>query len=75
MAMKLVLIDEIHLIGDYSRGACIDSAISRLKREDTRLIAVSATIPNINDIANWLGSGNKNPSIVYSYIFYFIKLV
>jgi ATP-dependent DNA helicase HFM1/MER3 len=30
-AVKLLLIDEIHLIGDDSRGGCLEAVISRMK--------------------------------------------
>ncbi|AQK53643.1 DExH-box ATP-dependent RNA helicase DExH17 [Zea mays] len=63
--IALVLIDEVHLLND-PRGAALEAVVSRIKmlsRHDNmksfplanvRLIAVSATIPNIEDIAQWL---------------------
>lgn len=40
-----------------SRGATLEVVISRLKglNRDIRFIALSATVPNIDDIARWLG--------------------
>lgn len=78
-SVKLFLIDEIHVLGESTRGATIEAVVSRMKtfafrglkgyeNEETnqfRFIAVSATIPNIDDIASWLGSGCKMPAIVY----------
>ena len=61
-----VLIDEVHLIGD-SRGGCLEAIVSRLKLlskssllansylRSVRFGAVSATIPNTKNIADWLG--------------------
>lgn len=87
-SVKLLLIDEVHLIGDESRGACLETVICRMKtvqraakaqqdncyvsgddkkqfsrsanttpealRSNMRLVAVSATLPNIGDIAYFL---------------------
>ncbi|KAJ0962512.1 hypothetical protein J5N97_027634 [Dioscorea zingiberensis] len=63
--IALVLIDEVHLLND-PRGAALEAIVSRIKmlsrRSDmkssplanVRLLAVSATIPNIEDLAEWL---------------------
>ncbi|XP_042559018.1 probable ATP-dependent DNA helicase HFM1 [Clupea harengus] len=65
--IQLFLIDEVHVVKDTQRGATLEAVISRMKAmntcrvfEDqrpnmnTRFVAVSATIPNISDIACWL---------------------
>ncbi|CAH3171720.1 unnamed protein product [Porites lobata] len=79
-SVRLFLIDEVHLLNDDSRGATVEAVISRMKtvqstmtrnntdspnREGMRLIAISATIPNIEDIAAWLG-GIDSPASHYS---------
>ncbi|CAM6091547.1 unnamed protein product [Calypogeia fissa] len=63
--IALVLIDEVHLLND-SRGACLEAVVSRIKMlcqspelksspiGRIRFVAVSATIPNIEDLAEWL---------------------
>ncbi|KAG9390949.1 ATP-dependent DNA helicase HFM1 [Carpediemonas membranifera] len=63
---QLLLIDEIHLLNE-NRGPTLESLVARLRTlggspqfagsalETLRTIAVSATIPNIEDIAAWLG--------------------
>ncbi|BAF09356.1 Os02g0617500, partial [Oryza sativa Japonica Group] len=63
--IALVLIDEVHLLND-PRGAALEAIVSRIKMlsrlgtmkiaplANVRFIAVSATIPNIEDIAEWL---------------------
>ncbi|KAK6840282.1 DNA helicase-like protein [Apiospora arundinis] len=58
--VKLVLIDEIHILNDM-RGATLEAVVSRMKTSgaDVRFVGLSATVPNIEDIATWLG---KNPS-------------
>ncbi|KAH9603029.1 hypothetical protein KSS87_009502, partial [Heliosperma pusillum] len=61
----LLLIDEVHLLND-PRGAALEAIVSRIKmiscrpemKSNTlahvRFIAVSATIPNLEDLADWL---------------------
>ncbi|XP_020099758.1 ATP-dependent DNA helicase MER3 homolog isoform X4 [Ananas comosus] len=63
--IALMLIDEVHLLND-PRGAALEAIVSRTKMlsripdmrstplADVRFIAVSATIPNIEDLAEWL---------------------
>ncbi|KAL9454808.1 hypothetical protein AB3S75_010249 [Citrus x aurantiifolia] len=63
--IALLLIDEVHLLND-PRGAALEAIISRIKMlacnpemkssslASVRFLAVSATIPNIEDIAEWL---------------------
>ncbi|WCJ21015.1 hypothetical protein M5689_003208 [Euphorbia peplus] len=63
--IALLLIDEVHLLSD-PRGAALEAIVSRIKMlsrnpemkssplSNVRLLAVSATIPNIEDIAEWL---------------------
>nr|CAD7439400.1 unnamed protein product [Timema bartmani] len=69
--VKLFLIDEVHLLNEERRGATLEAVVSRMKtvqktlRFDRhtpnhtflplRFIAVSATIPNVEDVAQWLG--------------------
>ena len=70
-SVKLFMIDEIHVMGENSRGATIEAVISRMKffniKYPLRFIAVSATIPNIGDFAEWLreNDGITN-AIVYN---------
>ncbi|KAL2620884.1 hypothetical protein R1flu_001089 [Riccia fluitans] len=63
--IALVLIDEVHLLND-TRGAALEAIVSRMKmlsrypelKESAisriRFVAVSATIPNIEDLGEWL---------------------
>ncbi|NXI01058.1 HFM1 helicase, partial [Pachycephala philippinensis] len=75
--VRLFLIDEVHVIKDESRGATLEVVVSRMKtvqsslwrvleNRDTvpplRFVAVSATIPNTQDIAEWL-SDSKMPAV------------
>ncbi|KAG0496607.1 hypothetical protein HPP92_001298 [Vanilla planifolia] len=63
--ISLVLIDEVHLLND-PRGAALEAIVSRIKMlsrskemapsalANVRFFAASATIPNIEDLAEWL---------------------
>lgn len=63
--ISLVLIDEVHLLND-PRGAALEAIVSRIKMlarkpemklnplSHVRFLAVSATVPNIEDLAEWL---------------------
>ena len=43
-AVKLLLVDEIHLIGDESRGGCIEAVICRMKTVQRAAVAQSNNI-------------------------------
>ncbi|NXJ89192.1 HFM1 helicase, partial [Corythaixoides concolor] len=75
--VRLFLIDEVHVIKDESRGATLEVVVSRMKTLQSslwrlienhgtvpplRFVAVSATIPNAEDIAEWL-SDSKMPAV------------
>lgn len=51
-----LIIDEFHMIGEYSRGSTLESAITRAKiiNPSLRIIALSATLKNIDEIEQWL---------------------
>lgn len=59
--VALFLIDEVHILKDI-RGATLEAVVSRMKSigTDVRFVALSATIPNSEDIATWLGKNVKN---------------
>jgi len=49
------VIDEVHLLDSDRRGAVLEVTVSRLRRLcDPRVVALSATMPNIDDVADWL---------------------
>lgn len=65
-SIKLFLIDEIHLVNEDRRGPILEAIVSRMKTIFTlnrnhvkqinlRFVGVSATIPNVEDLALWLG--------------------
>ncbi|KAK8084255.1 ATP-dependent DNA helicase [Apiospora hydei] len=61
--VRLVLIDEIHILND-ARGATLEAVVSRMKTSgaNVRFVGLSATVPNIEDIATWLGKDHSNQS-------------
>lgn len=54
--LKLVVADEVHLINDPERGPTLEVILTRLKQinPNTQIIALSATIRNSAEIAEWL---------------------
>lgn len=62
--IKLFLIDEVHILKD-ARGATLEAIVSRMKNvgKDVRFVALSATIPNSDDIATWLGRNHSSSSV------------
>ena len=64
----LIIVDELHMIGHTSRGYILNLLLSKLiymklnpLDEDSdlghlQIIGMSATIPNLNDIAKWLNA-------------------
>lgn len=59
--VKLFLIDEVHILKDL-RGATLEAVVSRMKTigANVRFVALSATVPNSEDIAIWLGKDHNS---------------
>jgi ATP-dependent DNA helicase HFM1/MER3 len=53
----------VHILNE-SRGSTLEVVISRMKLrgEAVRFVLVSATVPNIIDVANWIGDGERGAS-------------
>jgi len=53
----LIISDEVHLIGDETRGPTLEMILTQLKLLETnpQIVGLSATITNSDEIANWLG--------------------
>ncbi|XP_053681653.1 probable ATP-dependent DNA helicase HFM1 [Sabethes cyaneus] len=70
--IKLLMIDEVHILSDQYRGPTLEAVVSRMRSihrfigaddervavEPMRIIALSATIPNVADLAAWVGEGS-----------------
>lgn len=55
--ISMVIVDEIHLLSDQQRGFLLEVLLSKVKfilKEKVQIIGMSATLPNIADLANWL---------------------
>ncbi|KAJ5086972.1 hypothetical protein NUU61_008279 [Penicillium alfredii] len=62
--VKLFLIDEVHILKE-TRGATLEAVVSRMKNigSNVRFVALSATVPNSEDIATWLGKDATNQHV------------
>jgi helicase len=54
--VDLVVVDEIHLLGDRRRGPHLEGALSRLRRLNpfARVLGLSATLGNLDELTDWL---------------------
>ena len=71
-SIRLFLIDEVHVLNEPKRGATLEVVVSRMKTmgkrnkdsssfsNSVRIIALSATVPNIGDLGEWLGDSNHS---------------
>lgn len=57
-SVKVVVIDEIHLLNDPSRGPTLEILITLLRRmlKSVQIIGLSATIGNSEELAAWMGA-------------------
>jgi len=76
--IRLLLIDEIHTLNE-KRGGTLEAVVTRMKTTsksshcieknwpvaNLRIVALSATLPNAIDIANWLECPRPNGLIVF----------
>ena len=54
--ISLLVLDEVHYVGDPHRGPTLEMAVSKFMycNKSARRIALSATITNLNEISRWL---------------------
>jgi len=75
-----LVVDEVHLLDSAKRGAVLEVLITKLRRLNPKLrvLALSATIPNANEIADWLNAellvSEWRPTPLYEGIYYRGKL-
>ncbi len=55
-SLGVIVADEVHILGDESRGPTLEMILTRLKVSNShaQLVALSATISNYEEIADWL---------------------
>ncbi|NJE46821.1 ATP-dependent DNA helicase [Thermococcus sp. GR7] len=53
--VKLVVADEVHLIGSYDRGATLEMILSHMLGR-AQILALSATVGNAEELAEWLNA-------------------
>ena len=56
--VSCLVVDEIHLLGDPTRGPLLEALLARVRGEDSpvRILGLSATVANAEHIAEWLGA-------------------
>ncbi|AUV81304.1 DEAD/DEAH box helicase [Salinigranum rubrum] len=56
--LACVVVDEVHLLGSKGRGPTLEVTIATLGRRapDVQVVALSATVDNPDEIADWLGA-------------------
>ena len=57
-SLSVVILDEIHFINDASRGPTLEILTARIKQlnPNIQILALSATIGNAKEMANWLNA-------------------
>lgn len=67
--LKLVMVDELHLLDDDTRGPCIESSLTRFmflqryhqsSEVSARIVCASASFSNISEVASWLNVPTSN---------------
>jgi helicase len=53
-----LIVDEIHMLGDATRGPVLEALLTRIRigAAKTRIVGLSATVSNADEIADWLGA-------------------
>ncbi len=52
--IKLVVLDEVHLLDSVKRGPTLEMVITKLKDLNPQFLALSATIKNSEELADWI---------------------
>eukprot|EP00668_Euglena_longa_P012684 GGOE01015155.1.p1 GENE.GGOE01015155.1~~GGOE01015155.1.p1 ORF type:complete len:1052 (+),score=236.16 GGOE01015155.1:75-3230(+) len=58
-ALGTVVVDELHMVGEEGRGATLEMLLTKLRFAcpDVQVVGMSATVPNLHQLADWLGAG------------------
>jgi len=61
--VSVIIIDEVHLLDSDERGGVLEALITRMKRikdNKVRIVALSATMPNVGEVAQWIGATEEH---------------
>ncbi|OWB59328.1 hypothetical protein B5S29_g183 [[Candida] boidinii] len=63
--IRLLLVDEIHTLNG-ERGSVLEVVVTRMKSMNSfiRIVALSATVPNIDDVSKWLSTKQTESKIL-----------
>lgn len=64
-ALRYVILDEVHYLADRFRGPVWEEVIIHLPRS-VRVVALSATVSNVEDFSGWLSSVRGETALVVS---------
>ncbi|MBQ5557512.1 MAG: DEAD/DEAH box helicase [Aeriscardovia sp.] len=64
-ALRYVVLDEIHYLGDKFRGQVWEEVIIHLPKS-IKIVGLSATVSNVEDFADWVGSVRGATDLVVS---------
>ncbi|MBU5536957.1 MAG: DEAD/DEAH box helicase [Candidatus Aenigmarchaeota archaeon] len=76
----LIIVDEIHVLNDSSRGPTLEILLTKLRRivPNAQILGLSATINNAGELAKWLNatlvSSNFRPIKLYEGVFFDSKI-
>ncbi len=73
--VSLLIIDEVHLLNDPGRGPTLEVTMTRIMKDiRPQILALSATIKNADEIAEWLGAelvrSSYRPVVLHKGVFY-----
>lgn len=56
--LRALVVDEVHYLGDEKRGIVLESLLASILSSTSglQIVALSATVPNAGEIAEWLGA-------------------
>ena len=56
----IVVVDEMHMLGDQYRGYLLELLMTKVKyvgrHDEIQFVGMSATLPNIQEVADWMGA-------------------
>jgi replicative superfamily II helicase len=61
--VSVIIIDEVHLLDSDERGGVLEALVTRMKRirdDKVRIVALSATMPNVGEVAQWIGASEDH---------------